>query len=287
MIIFEIIKLIIYILLIVFVSKQIMMKSIKNIAIGLNLKSKTIGQIEGLTTSIPELFTVSLSSIAGLPEASVVNILSSNFINITQYAFTIILNKNAKILKNKALIIDILLAIITIIIPFYIIKNNINFGISFSILFIILFFFFLKINSNAHSLYLKEYEERIENKKHKEIKEEKKWKSKKKKVIIKNIIYLIVSIAILFLVGDKLNTNLSSLCNRFSMPQYIVGFILGIGTSIPELITFIEAQRNKRLEKNKNLGVIEATNSLLSSNMLNLFIIQSIGVILFEISVSF
>ena len=55
-------------------------------------------------------------------------------------------------------------------------------------------------------------------------------------------------------------------------------------TSIPELITFFESQKHYRKEsKNKLLGVIEATNNLLSSNMINLFLIQSIGIIIYRV----
>lgn len=82
----------------------------------------------------------------------------------------------------------------------------------------------------------------------------------------------------LYFTGDKLSTNLENLCNVFGISEYIVGFLLGFGTSVPELITFFEAQSNK-IKDNKE-GVIEATNNLLTSNMLNLFIIQSIGIII-------
>ena len=52
-------------------------------------------------------------------------------------------------------------------------------------------------------------------------------------------------------------------------------------TSLPELITFIEAQRHHKKSEDDMLGVVEATNNLLTSNMMNLFIIQSIAIIIF------
>ena len=57
--------------------------------------------------------------------------------------------------------------------------------------------------------------------------------------------------------------------------------MLGIITSIPELITFFESQKHYKKRKNVMLGVVEATNNLLISNMLNLFIIQTIGIVVF------
>ena len=63
----------------------------------------------------------------------------------------------------------------------------------------------------------------------------------------------------------------------------IQGVILGIVTSIPELITFFESQKHYSKNKDDILGVVEATNNLLTSNMMNLFIIQSVGIIVFAI----
>ena len=72
----------------------------------------------------------------------------------------------------------------------------------------------------------------------------------------------------------------------FGIPEYILGILLGFVTSIPELITFFEAQRYYKKEEDKiMLGVIEATNNLLTSNILNLFVIQAIGIIIYRLIV--
>ena len=74
------------------------------------------------------------------------------------------------------------------------------------------------------------------------------------------------------------------LFRSFSLSQTIIGILLGFITSIPELITFFEAQKHYKEQKsNELLGVVEATNNLLTSNMLNLFIIQSIGLIFYYV----
>ena len=68
------------------------------------------------------------------------------------------------------------------------------------------------------------------------------------------------------------------------MSQKIIGILLGFITSIPELITFFEAQKHYKMQKdNEILGVVEATNNLLTSNILNLFVIQSLGIIIYSI----
>ena len=62
---------------------------------------------------------------------------------------------------------------------------------------------------------------------------------------------------------------------------FIIGILLGMITSIPELITFFESQKYYKKRKNQMPGVVEATNNLFVSNILNLFVIQSIGIIIF------
>lgn len=279
----EFIKLAIYIILIIIISKYMLVKLLRNIAETLNLKAKTVGNIAGFATSIPELFTVTLASISGLASTSLYNIISSNVINLIQYLATVVINKNTKVLKNKALIIDLVIVLITIAIPLYMINANVKLGVPFAIFLVILFLFFYKINSNAHKLYLEKYDKEIEEEFKLEYEKEIKNKKNNKLLIVKYLIYLIIIGILLYFVGDKLSNNLENLCYIFNVPEYIIGIILGFGTSIPELITFFEAQRGEKSKEEEKLGVIEATNNLLMSNMLNLFIIQAIGIFLISI----
>lgn len=279
----EFIKLAIYIILIIIISKYMLVKLLRNIAETLNLNAKTVGNIAGFATSIPELFTVTLASISGLASTSLYNIISSNVINLIQYLATIVINKNTKVLKNKALIIDLVIVLITIAIPLYMINANVKLGIPFAMFLVILFLFFYKINSNAHKLYLVKYDKEMEEEFELEYKKEIKNKKNNKLLIVKYLIYLIIIGILLYFVGEKLSNNLENLCYIFNVPEYIIGIILGFGTSIPELITFFEAQRGEKSKEEEKLGVIEATNNLLMSNMLNLFIIQAIGILLISI----
>ena len=115
------------------------------------------------------------------------------------------------------------------------------------------------------------------------LKKEDRWERGNKRKIARNVIILVVTGILLFVVGNLLGNTLENLCLRFGIPQLIIGIILGFVTSIPELITFFESQKHHAKAQNDMLGVVEATNNLLTSNMMNLFVIQSIGVIIFAI----
>ena len=222
---------------------------------------------------MPELLTIGISSFNGLICASIYNVISSNIINLIQYVFAIILNKNQKALKNRALKIYIIMVAITIAIPIIILFFKIDVNIQLVPIFILLYSLFLVLNHNAHKFYLNE----------KENDEEIKENSKEKGKFVKYVIYLFVTGILLFFIGNRLGDTLENLCNIFNIPQKIIGILLGFVTSIPELITFFEAQKHYKKNNDAILGVVESTNNLLTSNILNLFVIQSIGIVIYSL----
>ena len=91
---FEFLKFIIYSGLIVLISKYVLVTTLRKLAESMKLKSKTVGNIAGIATSIPELLTVSFSAFTGFIETSIFNVLSSNIINVVQYLVAVFMNKN-------------------------------------------------------------------------------------------------------------------------------------------------------------------------------------------------
>lgn len=280
-IIFEFLKFIIYSGLVVIIAKYALVPTLRKLAQGLDLKPKAVGNIAGLATSVPELLTVSFSAFTGLISASSYNIISSNVINTIQYIVAIYLNKNQKFLQNKALKIDLAMTAITILIPICMLYTGMEYSISIVPIFLLLFALFYYINHNAHKLYLSKREEQ---------KDEGVGHANraigKSKIVIKYSFLLLIICIILYLVGNLLSNTLESLCIKFQIPEIVIGILLGFITSIPELITFFESQKHHQKQANEEAGVIEATNNLLTSNILNLFIIQAIGIVIFTIFVN-
>lgn len=279
-ILLEFTKFIFLAFIIVMIAKYILVGLLRRLAETLGLKPRTVGNITGFATSVPEILTVSFSTGTGLIGAGIFNILSSNIINFLQYLLSIIIHKNGKIIKNTAIKIDILLVMITIIIPILMIKFQMQTQSVLIPVFILLTFLFFTINKNTHKKYLakeeKELEEEIQ-------KEEKKIHGKKRKTLF-YIFCLILTSYLLFLIGDQLSNSLEMLCYHLDIKEEIVGILLGFVTSLPELITFFESQKHHTKENNSRAGVVEATNNLLSSNIVTLFLVQSISIIIFTIT---
>lgn len=278
--IIEIIKLIVLTLAIVWAAKYILVTYLRKLAETLNLKPRTVGNIAGVSTSIPELLTVSFSAATGFISTGIFNVLSSNIINLVLYMFSIISNKNLKNIRNKAIVIDIILAIATIIIPILLLLSDMEVNVSIVPIFALLYLLFYYIDRNAHKLYLKHQDQKV----YEEIKHETKFmKGKKRRTALYSAI-LIITMVVLFFIGNQLSEVLERLCIQFGLPEMLLGVLLGVTTSIPELITFFESQKHYNKKENLELGVIEATNNLLASNMLCLFVIQSIGIIIFSLT---
>ena len=108
---YEIMQFAVYTGLIVIISKYVLVKTLRNLAENLKLKPKTVGNVAGIATSVPELLTICASSYSGLVSASIYNVLSSNIINLIQYYAAIILNKNQSSLKNQAIKIQIVVIV--------------------------------------------------------------------------------------------------------------------------------------------------------------------------------
>lgn len=270
---FEFIKFIVYSILIVLIAKYALVKILRNISSQLNLKPKTTGYIAGIATSIPELLTVSFSAFTGLIETSTYNIISSNIINALQYSASVFLNKNQNVVKNTAIKVDLFLVLITILIPIFIAIFDIEHNFILIPIFIFLFVLFYRLSHNAHKLYMKKNDTKVEEK------ENSSDKSTFK--VILDFLLLVITSIVLYFIGEQLSNVLEVLCNKFNISQVVIGILLGVITSLPELITFFESQKHHEDEKE---GVVEATSNLLTSNMINLFIVESIGITLYLIS---
>lgn len=276
--IIELVKFIICSILIVIIAKKILSNTLRKLAEIMKLKPKTVGYIAGISTSIPELLSVGIAGFSGLIDTGIFNILTSNIINFIEYFITIILNKNIKIIKNKAIILELILVIITIAIPLISSNQNIDLNMNIVYCFIGLYIIFHYINKYIHKKYLKVEDEIFSKEIHEEENTQEKGKSKY------YILTIIVSTVLLFFIGNILSNSLEKLCNNFGISQFIIGILLGIITSAPEFITFNDAQRYYKKKYNKPLlGVIEATNNLISSNVINLFVIQSLGILIYII----
>ena len=219
---FEIAKFMLYSGLVVLIAKYILVITLRKLAENLNLKPKTVGDIAGYATSMPELLTITVSSMNGLMGSSIFNILSSNIINFIQYMASILLNKNRKAFNNRAIKTDIILVFITILIPLILVWKDIEMNLIIVPAFLILFALFLYLNNNVHKLYLQKEDKEIEEQIQKEGEKE---KGNTRRTALYIVILLGTGI-LLYVIGELLGDTLNNLCYQFNMSQVIIGILL-------------------------------------------------------------
>lgn len=267
---------------IVLVSKYLLVTYLRKLADLISLDAKTTGGIAGIATSVPELLAVISATSTGLIDTSIYNILSSNIINTLQFFFSAILSKNLKELKNKIYRTDFILVAMTILIPIILILTNTHTKFYIIPLFLLLFFVFYKLSQNSYH-HIKAYYHIKDTESGKNLQVTFSKTQKNKKVVFYLTVLGLAAI-LLYILGNLLGTSLENLFTHFRIPELILGIALGFITSLPELITFFEAQKHHNQSvQTKHLGLIEANNNLLSSNILNLFMIQTVGILIYLI----
>jgi len=98
----------------------------------------------------------------------------------------------------------------------------------------------------------------------------------------KGILLLSVGIITVIIAGRFLGTSAEILINALNTPPWLVGWLLGFITSIPEMASFFEIYRiEKKMGRSHLLhGTQEALDTLIASNMSNLGIILPVGILI-------
>lgn len=169
---------------------------------------------------------------------------------------------------------DIFLVLLTIAIPILFLLAKLELGIWVIPVFVMLYILFRYLNYYVHEQYFKfSRSEMIEN-------QHNKTEKSKIYMLIQYGSILVLTSVLLFTIGKLLGDTLEKLCYNFHVSEFILGILLGIITSIPEFITFLESQAHHKEMNDHINGVVEATNNLFTSNTINLFVIQTIGIVL-------
>lgn len=194
---------------------------ISEIVIGLTIVS--------IGTSMPELFVSITSAIEGYSDLSIGNVIGSNICNLLLILGVSALIQPVKFQRQTKWIENPMSILLTII---FVIICNINQDVSRieGILLIALFILFL--------IYTIIMGKRGEDKAVLELALE----EKKKISVPKNIMFIILGIALLKIGGDFVVDNSTKIAEALNLSEKIIGLtIVAIGTSLPELVTSVTA----------------------------------------------
>lgn len=279
---------IILVVLIVLVTRNIMIYNIRKLAILLSWKSSIVGQVLGYATSTPELLSAFVAGSLGMVSTSIYNVLSSNFVNLFLVVILTIIYKRQKSIINKKFIYDYIIILITLIVPLVLVITNLATTVYAVPALLIIYGVYLYGAKYVEYFASEETELELEEKSHKlgmKISKKRKIKVDEKRKVAQCVVMLMLSIVALYFLGEALGNELEKLGKELGVSEMLLGMIMGIITSIPELLTFLTSYRRHRRyhHPEEDRGAVEVINNLATSNISNLAIIQTVAIISFII----
>lgn len=245
-------------------------KPAQRLASAAGASSSMTGQFLGYLTSAPELVATLFISGTGLFTVVAVNILGSNVINVLLAVAAAFWFKQARRLAAGAYRTEHLLIALSIVVPVALLLTGNASALWTVPLFLVAFVAYLRIMKRIEAPQPSQAGEQ----------ELADFDLPSRRIAL-NIGILILGIAGLYFLGDLLGESVRQLGTSFGVSAIVLGVAVAVTTSLPELTTFFSSFAAHR--KAGTDGSREVIHNVLASNISNLLIIQTVGVVGFHI----
>jgi len=227
--------------------------------------------ILSITTSLPELSVSTVASLAGEGGLSAGNVLGSNIANLTIIlGLAILLSRKEIILKGQSQKELVQFLFISSIIPLFIVQRG-SLGFVLGVVLLILFVYFgVTVSRKTETTTVDEAPPQ---------------KKEKKNIAIVGVKFL-VGVALIIVLSKFAVDSSVDIAGVIGLPTSIIGAtIIGLGTSLPELATTIQALKQGLVNMAlgnllgsciTNITLILGVSALLSFSPVNVVAVQSI-----------
>ena len=244
-----------------------LLKGIDHVAGAMQWSAKTRGQVTGYATSVPELVCLTAAGLAGVWEAGLWNIASSNIINSVLMLLAISYYKQFGDLFNKRFLDEMGFAALAVTVPLVLMSAGMD--TEWYLVPVLLGFFVIYL---------------IVDKKVNVAQEEDAGPAQQTVGSLPfGLIISITALVAIAIAGIFLGNATADVVLRLGIHPAIAGWILGFVTSIPEMVTFFAvyatASREGRLQSLDDTQ--EALDNLTGSNMANVGVVYPIGLFAF------
>ncbi len=246
-----------------------LLRGIDNLAGALRWSPKLRGQITGYATSVPEFVCLVSAGLAGVWEAGLWNIASSNIINFVLLFSAMALYKQFRDLLNRRFVDEIGFATLAIATPIVLMQFGLD--TQWYLIPILLAFFLVYqiVDRAANRPISSEIDDEVES----------------VGSIPMGLILVTTALTSIIVAGLFLGSSTAKVVEQMGVHPAIAGWILGFVTSIPEMVTFFAiyaaAKRSGTIDLNSDTQ--EALDNLTGSNMANVGIVYPIGLLAFLI----
>lgn len=241
-----------------------LLRGIDQIANALNWSAKARGQVTGYATSVPELVCLVSAGLAGVWQAGLWNIASSNIINAVLMSLAVIRYRQVRDLFNLRFLDEIGFAVLAIFVP--IVLMRLGKDTEWYLVPVLMgFFIFYKL---------------VDSRLNRPAKHEQSEDAAVGNLPFGLILGLVALIAIT-IAGVFLGDATAAVVEQMGVRPTIAGWILGFVTSIPELVSFFAVYAaSKSAGRLQDLNdTQEALDNLTGSNMANVGVVYPLGLL--------
>tara|TARA_R110002049_G_scaffold185580_3_gene353868 strand:+ start:120948 stop:121766 length:819 start_codon:yes stop_codon:yes gene_type:complete len=243
-----------------------LLRGIDHVAGALQWGEKARGQVTGYATSVPELVCLVAAGLAGVWEAGLWNIASSNIINAALMMLAVTFYRQWGDLFNKRFLDEIGFASLAVVVPLFLMSAGMD--TQWQLVPILLGFFVVY-----------QVVDRRVNRPTPDAEPSAETVGNLPLGMILGITALIaIAIAGIFLGGAT-----AEVVEQLGIHPAIAGWILGVVTSIPEMVSFFAVYGTARREGNLHQlnDTQEALDNLTGSNMANVGFVYPVGLLAF------
>ncbi|MDJ0781417.1 MAG: hypothetical protein QNJ22_05565 [Desulfosarcinaceae bacterium] len=241
----------------------LLMRGIDRVCLALQLSNKTRGQLVGYVTSVPEFTIVVAAGLSGVFDAGFWNIASSNIINFGLFLIALFAYGQHRDLLSLQLLDEVGFGVLSIAVPLamHALAVTINGGVA---LLLLAFFGLYKL---------------IDLRLNRPVRVPEAAAEPSGEGPLRGMAAILVGVLIVLVAGRFLGSSAHALIVELKMPSWIVGWVLGFITSLPEAVSFFEIFR---LEKQRGRlhridDAQQGLDALVASNMSNLGLILPAG----------
>jgi Ca2+/Na+ antiporter len=251
---------------IILLVKYGLLRGIGNIADAMNWSAKARGQITGYATSVPELVCLVAAGLAGVWEAGLWNIASSNIINSGLMLLAVLKYRQFRELFNKRFLDEVGFAAAAVAVPVVFMSAGLDTQ-----------WYLTPILIGFFAVY------RIIDRVLNPSDEDEGTAEETVGSLPFGFIIAITALVAIAVVGIFLGNATADFVEQFGVHPAIAGWILGCMTSIPELVSFFAVYATAAREgKLRNLSdTQEALDNLTGSNMANVGVVYPLGLAAF------
>lgn len=243
-----------------------LLRAIDSIANAMNWSAKTRGQITGYATSVPELVCLVSAGLAGVWEAGLWNIASSNIINSVLMLLAVLFYRQFNDLLNLRFLDEVTFAALAIAVPITLMYLEMDTQWYLVPALLCLFIFYQVVDRQINRPDPDETpaRETVGN-------------------LPFGIILGLSALIAITIAGVFLGNAVADVIEHLGVHPALAGWILGFATSVPEMVTFFAIYATARREgKLRSLeDTQESLDNLTGSNMANVGVVYPLGLLAF------